>query len=239
MTARLSALFLALIFHGAALSRAHAENISLFNGKDLSTWREPHGTWSVVGGVSLDGAEPKNFHTEPGRGVFLSTPSGKAANLFSNFEHGDCQMHVEFCVSKGSNSGVYVMGRYEVQILDSFGKAEAGEHDCGAIYQRWKDGKGYEGHAPKVNASRAPGEWQTFEITFQAPRFNATGEKTANAKFVKIVLNGQVIHENVEVTGPTRGSTFEKEAPKGPIMLQGDHGPVAFRSFTITSLTKE
>jgi hypothetical protein len=224
---------LAAVF--ALLSLAHAEDISLFNGKDLSAWKEPHGTWSVVGGVALDKNEPKNFTTQPGEGVFLNTISGKAVNLFSKPEHGDAEIHVEFCVSKGSNSGVYVMGRYEVQIFDSFGKAEIAEHDCGAIYQRWKDGKGYEGHTPKVNASKAPGEWQTFDISFRAPRFNAAGEKTENAKFIKVVHNGKTIHENVEVTGPTRGSTFEKEAPTGPIALQGDHGPVAFRSLKITT----
>lgn len=227
--------FLPLAAVFACFSLAHAEDISFFNGKDLSAWKDPHGTWSVVSGVALDSAEPKNFTTQPGEGVFLNTTSGKAVNLFSKAEHGDAEIHVEFCVSKGSNSGVYVMGRYEVQIFDSFGKAEIAEHDCGAIYQRWKDGKGYEGHTPKVNASKAPGEWQTFDISFRAPRFNAAGEKTENAKFIKVVHNGKVIHENVEVTGPTRGSTFEKEAPTGPIALQGDHGPVAFRSLRIVT----
>jgi len=219
-----------------ALSLVHAEDVSLFNGKDLKTWKEPHGLWSVVSAVALDAADPKNFTTQPGEGVFLNTLAGKTVNLFSNYEHGDCQIHVEFNVSKGSNSGIYVMGRYEVQILDSYGKADLGEHDCGAIYQRWKDGKGYEGHPPKVNACKPPGEWQTYDITFRAPRFNAAGEKIHNAVFVKVIQNGQLVQENVEVTGPTRGSTFEKEAPTGPIALQGDHGPVAFRNMKFTPL---
>ena len=66
-------------------------------------------------------------------------------------------------------------------------------------------------------------------MTFRAPRFNATGKKVENAKFVKVTLNGQLIHHNVEVPAPTRGSRFKDEKPTGPIMLQGDHGPVAFR----------
>src|SRR5207248_7595358 len=139
---------------------------------------------------------------------------------------------------KDSNSGVYVQGRYEVQVFDSFGKADVAEHDCGAIYQRWdpkrgKGNEGYEGHPPKVNASKAPGEWQTFDITFRAPRFDASGKKIANAKFIKVVHNGKTIHENVELNGPTRSAMSTEEKPTGPIMLQGNHGPVAFRNLRI------
>lgn len=205
----------------------------LFNGKDLEAWQEPHGAWSIAGAVTLNPSDPKALVAQPGEGVFLNTTSGKGVNLLTKSEHGDCSLHMEFCVPQGSNSGIYLMGRYEVQILDSFGRKEIAEHDCGAIYQRWKDGKGYEGHAPMLNASKAPGEWQSFDIVFQAPRFDAAGAKVQNAKFIKVTHNGRVIHENVEVTGPTRGSRFEQEAPAGPIVLQGDHGPVAFRNLRL------
>jgi hypothetical protein len=221
----------------AAATLARADDVPLFNGKDLGNWQEPLGTWSVVGGVAVDAANPKGFTTHSGEGVFLNSAAARSVNLTSKIEHGDCELHVEFCVPKGSNSGVYVMGRYEVQVLDSFGKATVNEHDCGAIYERWKDGKGFEGHAPRLNASMAPGEWQSFDIVFRAPRFDAAGAKTANARFIKVMHNGQVIHENVEVTGPTRGSRFEQEAPTGPIVLQGDHGPVAFRNLRIVAST--
>lgn len=217
-----------------------ADEIPLFNGKDLSGWKEPLGAWAVVGGVSLDPSNPKAFIAQPGEGVMLSSPAGKSIDITSKAVHGDAEIHVEFVVPKDSNSGVYLQGRYEVQVFDSFGKAVAGEHDCGAIYQRWdpargKGNEGYEGHPPKVNASRAPGEWQSFDITFQAPRFDAAGKKTENAKFVRVVQNGQVIHENVEVNGPTRGSKFQEEAATGPIVIQGDHGPVAYRNLRVVS----
>jgi hypothetical protein len=89
-----------------------------------------------------------------------------------------------------------------------------------------------------VNASRPPGEWQSFDVIFRAPRFDASGVKIANAKFVKVVHNGQVIHENIEVRGPTRGARFGDEKSAGPLLLQGDHGPVAYRNVRILPLGK-
>lgn len=229
-----------LAFAFSALAAARAEDISLFNGKDLSAWKAPLGAWSVVGSVALNADAPKGFTAQPGEGIMLSSASGKSVDIMSLAEHGDCELHVEFNVPKGSNSGVYVQGRYEVQVFDSFGKDPIAEHDCGALYQRWdpsrgKGNEGYEGHIPKVNASKAPGEWQTFDITFRAPRFDAAGKKTENAKFIKVLHNGVLIHENVEMTGPTRGSKFPEEGAKGPIVIQGDHGPVAYRNLKLTA----
>jgi len=208
----------------------------VFKGLDLNGWAEPRGTWHVVGGVNVNRPDPKSFEVFPGQGVLLNTKSGRGIDLYSKEEFGDCEIHLEFCVTKGSNSGVYVQGRYEVQILDSYGKAKIDEHDCGAIYERWKDNQGYEGHPPLMNACKAPGEWQSFDIYFRAPRFNAGGEKVENARFLKVLQNGELVQENVEVTGPTRGSRYAKDAPLGPLMLQGDHGPVAFRKFRIIRL---
>jgi hypothetical protein len=134
------------------------------------------------------------------------------------------------------------MGRYEIQVLDSWGVEKPKHGDCGGIYQRWdnkRKPKGFEGHPPRVNASKAPGEWQTFGVVFRAPRFGADGKKTQNARFIKVVHNGQVVHENVEVTGPTRAAAFGDEKPKGPLMFQGDHGPVAYRNMRIRLLAPE
>jgi hypothetical protein len=225
-----------------AATSALAEDIVLFNGKDLSGWMEPLGAWSVVADVSLDAANPKAFTAKPGEGVMLSSATGKSANLTSKAEHGDAKIHVEFNVPKGSNSGIYIQGRYEIQVFDSHGKPEIAEHDCGAIYQRWdpsrgKGNEGYEGHTPKENASKPAGEWQTFDIVFSAPKFDAEGKKVADAVFIKVTHNGKVIHERVSMTGPTRGSKFAEEAPMGPIVIQGDHGPVAYRNLKITPLT--
>jgi hypothetical protein len=207
----------------------------LIGDSGLQSWKQPTNAWQVVGAASLDPNDPKKLVSTEGKGVILNGKDGRTSNLFSAADLKDVELHVEFMVSKGSNSGVYLMGRYEVQILDSWGTKDPHYSDCGGIYQRWdpKRGKGkegYEGHPPKVNASKAPGEWQSFDIVFTAPRFDAAGKKTANARFITVTHNGQVVHENVEVTGTTRAGAWEEEKPEGPIMLQGDHGPVAFRN---------
>lgn len=196
--------------------------------------------WIEIGSVALDPGDSKLFVFDDGDGVLTNGRRGRTANFFTNLLHGDCELHIEFCVPKGSNSGVYFMSHYEIQVLDSYGKpAEKLRYeDCGGIYQRYDEaaGRGYEGHPPPVNASKAPGEWQSFDISFRAPRFDASGKKTANAKFVKVVHNGVTLHENVEVTGPTRAAAGGPEKAMGPLMIQGDHGPVAYRNIRIRLL---
>ena len=107
-------------------------------------------------------------------------------------------------------------------------------HDCGSIYERWIDGKGIGGKPPSRNASRRPGEWQSFEISFRAPRFDHQHNKTANAKFLRVIHNGILVQENVESDGPTRAAMNTSENVINPIMLQGDHGPVAFRNIYVS-----
>jgi hypothetical protein len=205
---------------------------------DMSAFRETAGNWRVVGGAMAAGAGATTLTTTPGTGVLVNTPTERArSNLFTSWEHGDLDLELDFMIPKGSNSGIYLQGRYEVQILDSWGVARPTSGDAGGIYHRWDESrpgpdKGYEGTAPRVNASRAPGLWQHLHIVFQAPRFDAQGRKTRNARFVRVEYNGVVIHENVEVTGPTRGPAVAGEAPTGPLVIQGDHGQVAFRNIT-------
>ena len=215
-----------------------AEPLELIS-KDLSTWRGDTGEWMVVRLAKMDPQDPARLVTVSGKGIIVNGPTGRTRNLLSKHEHGDVEAHIEFMVPKGSNSGVYFQGRYEIQILDSWGVEKVKHGDCGGIYQRWADGRGFEGHPPRKNASRPPGQWQTFDVVFRAPRFDPSGKKTANAKFVKVVHNGVVIHENVEVTGPTRAANFSDEKPTGPIMLQGDHGPVAYRVVQLRPATTD
>ncbi|MCJ7777910.1 MAG: DUF1080 domain-containing protein [Sedimentisphaerales bacterium] len=206
-------------------------------GKDFSAWRGNTGTWQIVGEATMNPKNKNLITTRPGSGVMVS--DGKTVYLFSKAEFGDVKAHIEFMVPKKSNSGVYFMGQYEIQILDSWGVNKPTFSDCGGIYQRWDENrnpKGYEGHPPRVNASLPPGQWQSFDVIFRAPRFDKNGKKTANARFEKVIHNGILVHENVEVTGPTRASTYKDEKPAGPLVLQGDHGPVAYRNIWLLEL---
>ncbi len=216
------------------LSAAQARKV-LADGKDLNAWRKPTGEWQVAKAVALDSADNKKLTITPGQGVMVNGAKGRTVDLISEAEFGDVEAHVEFCIPSQSNSGVYFMGRYEIQVYDSYGVAKDKYPgiECGGIYPRWADNHEFEGHSPRVNASKPPGEWQSFDIVFRAPRFDAAGKKTANAKFVKVVHNGKIVHENVEVTGPTRAAHWEDEKPAGPLLLQGDHGPVAYRNIWI------
>ncbi|MBU6398894.1 MAG: DUF1080 domain-containing protein [Verrucomicrobia bacterium] len=217
----------ALAGYAAAALAADAAQ-SLFNGKDLAGWRTVGGRgtnqWQV-GHATLDPANPRRLEVT-GPGEELISPA-RGANLVTDASFGDCRLEVEFMVSKGSNSGVKMMRIYEIQILDSYGKAQVGIQDCGAVYDE---------HAPLVNACKPPGEWQSLVIDFRAPRFDAAGTKIANAKFVKVLLNGQVVQENVEIAHGTNVSRHAPEHPTGQVYLQGDHGPVAFRNLRLTPL---
>ncbi|MEM1441069.1 MAG: DUF1080 domain-containing protein [Verrucomicrobiota bacterium] len=199
------------------------------------------GDWAFAAVVQGSSTEKKWESIEEGSGIFYNGTEGKTSNVKSKMPHGDVELYAEFMIPKSSNSGLYFMERYEVQILDSFGKPDKDlEHgDCAGIYERWDDSKekkeerGFEGTPPSTNATTAPGTWQTYRVRFRAPRFDAEGKKTENARFILVEHNGTVVHKNVEATGPTRGGV-EGEVSEAPLKIQGDHGPVAFRKLTIT-----
>src|SRR5262249_44365876 len=171
----------------------------------------------------------------------VNGPKGRARNLVTRQLYDDVEVHVEFLIAKGSNSGVKLMGLYEIQILDSHGKKVLTGNDCGGIYPRAEEKPKYhhidKGVPPRTNAARPAGQWQTLDIAFRAPRFDADGKKTANARFVKVVLNGQVVHEDVEVSCPTGAAwRLKKEVARGPLFLQADHGPGALRDARLRAL---
>lgn len=217
---------------------AHAQTIDLLENEDLSAFKPTRG-WHYVARVTvLPGSDA--FVSEGVGGILLNgDKKDRIPYLFTKEEFGDVRVEIEFTLPIGANAGVYLMGRYEIQIFDSYGVKVPKYSDLGGIYQRWDPKRkppGYEGVPPKVNAAKAPGEWQRFEIVFRAPRFDAAGNKTENARFISVKVNGQLVHKDQQVTGPTRAAQFNDEAPKGPVVIQGDHGPIAIRSFTVTPL---
>ena len=205
------------------------KSITISDGRSLLGWKDPIGEWSLVNSAKLSLSNAQSFTLMPGKGILVNGIDGETGNLISKFQHGDVQAAIEYMVPKGSNSGIYFQGRYELQIFDSFGNNFMTPEENGGIYPQLIKGKKVGGNAPIINASKPPGQWQKFIVIFRAPRFDADGHKIENAKYVKVTHNGQLIHQNIEVKGPTSGARFDDEKPVGPLMLQGDHGPVAFR----------
>jgi hypothetical protein len=192
---------------------AKAERIVLFDGKDTSAWQHADGTpckWPIVD----DGAMQV-----------------KGGDIFTKQTFGDCKVHVEFWIPKlppdvkgqaRGNSGVYLMGRYEVQVLDSYG-LKSGVQDCGAIYGQ---------KAPDVNACLPPEQWQMYDIDFTAPRFDDKGNKIAKPR-ITVRQNGQLIQNDVEIDKPTKAGFVDEPPGPGPLRLQ-DHGnAVRYRNIYI------
>jgi hypothetical protein len=193
-----------------------SDAVILFNGKDLSQFR----------GQKSD--EPK-WKLE--NGVLETTQTG---GIFSKEEFGDIQLHVEWAaptnVTKSSqgrgNSGVYFMGRYEIQVLDSYENQTYPKGQAGAFYGN---------NAPLVNACRKPGEWQAYDIIFRAPKKQADG--TVKPGSFTVLHNGVLIQDHIPVTGePTTAAPLKGVEAKGPLYLQ-DHGnPVRYRNIWIRRL---
>lgn len=210
---------------------------TIINLNDLSAFEKTGKNWGNASNVSIDRSKEKTIFSETGTGILVNTNNQrKNKHLVTKFEHGDIELELDVMMPLASNSGIYFQGRYEIQLYDSWGVKTPTYKDIGSIYQRWdekreKGKKGYEGTPARINAAKAPGLWQHLKIIFHAPKFDASGTKTKNAWFEKVWLNGTLIIENAEVTGPTRGATFQKnEKPMGPIVIQGNHGPVAFKN---------
>jgi hypothetical protein len=256
--------FLAIAMAGCLAVRAQESTFRKVSFEDLSDFRPQAGNWQVVGDVTINPAadiheahdkpaapetkkkskrskdeaapaKPQVVSFQPGKGILLNmNDETKKDNLVSTFEHGDIELEFEVMLPRGSNSGVYFQGRYEMQLFDSWGVKDPKFSDIGGIYRNWEteQGKIYMGKAPLSNPAKAPGLWQKFKVSFRAPRFNAAGQKIANARFVSVELNGVLIHDNVEVPLPTGGPIENNEKPMGPLLIQGDHGPVAIRNMS-------
>ena len=211
----------------------------------FSAFKSPSENWQLAGDVRAGLDQNNLLILSPGTGILVSQAKEgtHSQDLLFNATHGDVDLELDYMMAKNSNSGIYLQGRYEIQLRDSWSVINSKAGDNGGIYERWNEDKpegqkGYEGYAPRQNASRAPGLWQHIKISFQAPRFNASGQKFENARVLQVTLNGVIIQDNVELSGPTRGALQNNEVESGPLRFQGDHGTVAFRNIRLTYFNK-
>jgi hypothetical protein len=196
---------------------APSDAIVLFDGKDLSAWKS--------------GDKPAGWNVENGY-----AEANGSGNIETRESFGDCQVHLEWAEpakvegeSQGrGNSGVFLMGRYEVQVLDSWDNRTYADGQCAALYGQ---------EPPLVNACRKPGEWQSYDIVFRAPRFD--GDKLASPGVVTVLQNGIVVHHAAAFIGATVHralAQYSAHPPTAPLALQ-DHGnPVRYRNIWIRRL---
>lgn len=195
-------------------SRAPSDAIALFDGKDLSKWVDGD-KWIVKDGVA--------------------TAAGASINTKQGF--GSCQLHLEFATpakveghGQGrGNSGIFFMSAYELQILDSYDNTTYFDGQCGSIYKEFP---------PLVNASRKPGEWQTYDVVFMAPKFDAQG-KLLKPAYMTVLHNGVLVQNHAKLLGSTfwhKPPAYEAHAAKMPMQLQYHLNPVRFRNIWIREL---
>ena len=207
---------------GATPGAAPSDAVVLFDGKDLSQW------WSVRTG------EQAMWDVRDG---YMQVKRG-TGDIATNYQFGNAQLHVEWAspeVVRGEgqgrgNSGIFLMERYEVQVLDSYQNKTYFHGQAGSVYKQ---------HPPLVNATRKPGEWQSYDIVFTAPEFDAMGKVVRKAR-VTVLLNGVLVQNNVEIHGNTwhdRAPLYIAHGPKGSLKLQ-DHGDaVRYRNIWVRPLS--
>jgi hypothetical protein len=200
--------------------RPPEDAIVLFDGKDLSKWSQKDGSpakWKVADGY---------FEVVP-----------KTGYIYTRQSFGDCQLHVEFAEPAPAvgedqdrgNSGVFLMGLYEIQVLDSFKSKTYPDGQAAAVYGQYP---------PLVNASRPPGQWQSYDIVFHAPRFDGSG-KLVHPAHVTVLHNGVLVQDNVEIQGPTSsGKPYDPHPEKLPLALQDHNHPVRFRNIWVRELAE-
>ncbi len=198
--------------------KAPSDAVVLFDGKDLSAW-------------STKSGEPAKWKV--GNGYFEVVP--KTGYIYTKQSFADCQLHVEFASPSPAegqdqdrgNSGVFLMGVYEIQVLDSYNNKTYADGQAAAVYGQYP---------PLVNASRKPGEWQSYDIVFHPSKFDKDG-KLVHLGRVTVFHNGVLVQDNVEIQGPTvTGEADKPHADKLPIALQDHNHPVRFRNIWLREL---
>jgi hypothetical protein len=195
---------------------APSDAIVLFNGKDLSQWQSAKSPWKIANGY---------LEVVPGAG-----------DLTTQQKFGDVQLHVEWAApvevrgnsQNRGNSGIYLQGRYEVQVLDSYQNPTYADGQAGALYGQWP---------PLANATRKPGEWQSYDIVFEAPKFEAG--KLVKPAYATVFLNGVLLHNHKELMGPTVHRELAKyvaQPAEDSLVLQDHQQPVRYRNIWIRRL---
>lgn len=209
-----------LVTPAAAPGGAPSDAIVLFDGSDLAKWAQR--------GQGAERDKLVDARWKVGNGYF--EVASRTGDLYSREKFGDCQLHIEWASPaevRGTsqargNSGVLLMSRYEIQVLDAYNNPTYADGQAGSIYGQWP---------PLASPARKPGEWNTYDIVFEAPRFE--GEKLVKPAFQTVFYNGVIVHNRKELMGPMVYRQVAKYVPHGPeepLMLQDHNNPVRYRN---------
>ena len=224
---------LALIGHNLP-SGAGEKVTTPFNGKDLTGWKlrgDPKKSEWQIGHAVISELNPSELIMVPdGKGPTQMVDLKRSMDIYTEEKFGDCLIEVELMIPKGSNSGIYVMGEYEVQVLDSYGNKTYFDGQCASLYKQ---------SPPMANVCKKPSEWQTYDIVFETPRFGDDGKLTKPG-IVTVIHNGVVVQNHFELQGGTyydRPASYERHPLKQPIRLQNHGNPVKYRNIWLRELT--
>lgn len=198
------------------------------------TWGDATDLWTGRGwelvSAKLDPEDRTRFVTSPGNSALCNTGDTAPEDFVSDVELGDVQLRMAFMLPEGGDAGLRLQGRYELQLADT-PDGGAAPTDCGGLLP----GPDHPGCAPLRDGYSAPGVWHDLEVHFRAPRFDADGKKTANARFLRVTLDDVVVQEGVELPGPSHGG-LPGEVPLGPLVIEGTGSPVAIGNVQVKLL---
>lgn len=224
----------ALAFPLAVYSQTSNDSSFLFN--DLTAFQNPSRSWSVVGDVITNPDKSDDFKKATGTGILLAETSKTEAYLSTNVSYGDIEMEFDFLLNKGTTAAVLLQGRYRLNLSDSWAETTPSFTSMGGISQQNVQGSAaFSGATPLVHVAKAPGLWQHVRLRFRTPQFN-NDRKTKNALLEEVYINGCLVQQNLELAGPSVGSSLTSEESSGPVVFYSSSGALALKNLKIRRL---
>lgn len=230
-----------LLLLGGILCSHYVFSQSFIPLSNFDAFEKPGENWLIVSDLLTD-FNKSTAKLVKGSGVVVNTPAKGATNLVSKAQlEGNVEVDFDFLTTKGSNSAVYIMGRYKIQLSDSWPETQNPLSRIGVIdVNKAENSISFHKEQPINNVGKAPGLWQHLKVKFKSPTFDSSGEKIGKASFQEVYLNGVLIHQGVALEGSSDGAGFNDESTKGPLVFQADGNHVlAFKNISYKTIREE
>ncbi|TCK82629.1 family 16 glycoside hydrolase [Albibacterium bauzanense] len=226
-----------LLLLGSIICSNYVFSQSSVPTSNFDAFEKPGENWLIVSDLITDFNKSTTKFVK-GNGIVVNTPMKGATNLVSGLQlEGDTEIDFDFLTTNGSNSAVYIMGRYKIQLSDSWPESQNPLSRIGTIdVNKAESSISFHTKQPISNVGKAPGLWQHLKVKFKSPTFDSSGKKVDKASFAEVYLNGVLIHQGISLEGPSDGAIFNDESTKGPLVFQADENHVlAFRNISYKS----